>query len=96
MQEQGFPPFTPRPHTEKREPYRASLSEVLMETPVPGLGPGLGAQPRSRSEVGPFVGLAGSIAGRGVSGGLESSQDQNGFVYGLNVAVCASLGLEGV
>jgi hypothetical protein len=90
-----FPQRPPRPPTEKKEPYRASLEEVLLPTPVPGLGPGLGSQPRFRSEVGPFVGLAGSIAGRGVSGGFESSQDQNGFVYGLNVAVRAGLGLEG-
>ena len=33
-----------------------SLAEVLLDTPVPALGPGLGALPRSRSEVGPFIG----------------------------------------
>ncbi len=62
---------------------------------MPGLGPGLGSQPRSRSEVGAFVGLVGSIDGRGVSGGFEASQTQNGFVYGLDVGVRAGLGLEG-
>ena len=75
--------------------YGAVFQETLLNTPVPGLGPGLGSQPRSRSEVGAFVGLAGSIAGSGVSGGFEASQTQNGFVYGLDVGVRAGLGLEG-
>lgn len=75
--------------------YRAAFGETLLNTPVPGLGQGLGSQPRSRSEVGAFVGLAGSIDGRGVSGGFEASQTQNGFVYGLDVGVRAGLGLEG-
>ncbi len=75
--------------------YAAVFGETLRDTPVPGLGPGLGSQPRSRSEVGAFVGLAGSIDGRGVSGGFEASQTKNGFVYGLDVGVRAGLGLEG-
>ena len=75
--------------------YRAALRETLLDTPVPGLGPGLGSQPRSRSELGAFVGLVGSIDGRGVSGGFEASQTQKGFVYGLDVGVRAGLGLEG-
>ncbi len=75
--------------------YRAVFQETLLDTPVPGLGPGLGSQPRSRSEVGAFVGLVGSIDGRGVSGGFEASQNANGFVYGLDVGVRAGLGLEG-
>jgi hypothetical protein len=78
-----------------RSPYGPVFEEALLDTPVPGLGAGLGAQPRFRSELGPFIGLVGSIAGRGVSGGFAESQDQNGFVYGLDVAVRTGLGLEG-
>ena len=43
----------------RRRPSRRSR-EVLGPTPVPGLGPGLGAMPRFRAEVGPFIGFAGS------------------------------------
>ncbi|MBL8539708.1 MAG: hypothetical protein JNK68_04985, partial [Betaproteobacteria bacterium] len=78
-----------------KSPYRPLFEETLLETPVPGLGPGLGAQPRARSEVGAFVGLVGSIDGRGINGGFASGQNQNGFIYGLDIAVRAGLGLEG-
>ena len=77
------------------ELYRAPLEQVLLPTPVPGLGPGLGAQPRARSELGTFIGLAASIEGRGVSGGFEPSQDSNGWLGGLDLGVRFGLGLEG-
>jgi hypothetical protein len=76
-------------------PYRTALSEVLLPTPVPGLGPGLGAQPRSRSEVGVFMGLAGSIDLRGVSGGYIAGQNDPGLVAGLDLAFRIGVGLEG-
>jgi len=76
--------------------YRPALAETLTPTPVPGLGAGLGALPRFRSEVGPFMGLAASIDGRAVSGGFESSQTSNGWIGGLDLAFRAGLGLEGV
>lgn len=78
-----------------KSPYRAALEEALLPAPVPGLGPGLGSQPRARSEVGTFIGLAGSVAARSVDGGFEASQNSNGFVYGLDVGVRAGMGLEG-
>ena len=68
---------------------------MLVETPVAGLGPGLGSQPRARSELGMFMGLAASIEGRGVSGGFEASQSSLGFVPGLDVAFRTGFGLEG-
>jgi hypothetical protein len=76
--------------------YRALLATTLFNTPVPGLGPGLGALPRSRSEVGPFVGLAGSIDTRGVNGGFITSQTAAGLVSGLDLSVRAGFGLDGV
>ena len=78
-----------------RGPYAQVLAEVLLDSPVPALGPGLGALPRSRSEVGPFMGVAASINGRSVSGGFEASQNQGGFIVGLDLGVRVGLGLEG-
>jgi hypothetical protein len=78
-----------------RGQYGQVLVEVLLDTPVPALGPGLGALPRARSEVGAFMGLAGSINGRAVNGGFEASQNQNGFIAGLDLGFRVGLGLEG-
>ncbi|MGW8324266.1 MAG: hypothetical protein ACWGNI_01090 [Desulfobacterales bacterium] len=75
--------------------YKAASEEVLLPTPVPALGPGIGALPRSRSELGNFIGLAGSIDGRNISGGFESSQTSNGWVGGLDIGFRGGLGFEG-
>jgi len=69
---------------------------TLETTPVPGLGPGFGALPRFRSEVGPFVGLSGSIDGRVVDGGFSPLQTQRGAVAGLDLSVRGGFGLDGV
>ena len=52
--------------------------EVLRPTPVPGLGPGLGAMPRFRAEVGPFIGFAGSMDVRSVDGGYVPAVADDG------------------
>jgi hypothetical protein len=52
--------------------------------------------PRFRAEVGPFVGLASSIGVRNVNGGFIDSQDQNGWIGDVDLAVRAGLGLDGV
>jgi hypothetical protein len=75
--------------------YRASLKEALLPTPVPGLGAGLGSMPRFRSELGLFVGLAGSMDARLVDRGFETSQDEDGWIMGLDLAARAGFGLEG-
>jgi hypothetical protein len=76
--------------------YEVALTEMLAPTPVPALGPGLGAMPRFRSELGPFIGLAGAIDARGVSGGFDSSQNKDaGAIGGLELAIRGGLGLEG-
>jgi hypothetical protein len=90
--------FPQRPLTVQKagpEPYRSALEETLLPTPVPGLGPGLGAQPRSRSEVGAFMGLAGSIGARALDGGFLPSQTENGFRGGIELAFRFGLGLDG-
>jgi hypothetical protein len=88
--------FPSRPELEKQAaPFTPFAEEVLLATPVPGLGKGLGALPRFRSEVGKFVGLASSIDVRNISGGFDASQSENGWIGGLDVAVRMGLGLEG-
>jgi len=73
----------------------ADLGEVVGQTPIPGLGPGLGALPRFRSEIGPFLGLAGSIDGRRIDGGFTPA-DGHGFVAGVDLSARVGLGLDGV
>jgi hypothetical protein len=71
--------------------------EVLGPSPVPGLGPGLGSMPRFRAEVGPFIGLAGSIDLRNVSGGfVESANAARGWIGGADLSLRVGLGLDGV
>lgn len=70
-------------------------AEVLQSTPIPGLGPGLGAMPRFRSEVGPFLGLATALDGRYVDGSFTPSES-GGVVGGVELAARLGLGLEGV
>lgn len=72
------------------------FQEVLRATPVPGLGAGLGSVPRFRAELGPFIGLAGSIDGRWLDGGFEASQTTGGLTGGLEIALRAGVGLDGV
>jgi len=72
----------------------ADLGEVLGQTPIPGLAPGLGALPRFRSEIGPFLGLAGSMDGRWIDEGFTPSD--GGFVAGVEVAARVGVGLDGV
>jgi hypothetical protein len=75
--------------------YAAATDEIFYDTPVPGLGPGLGALPRTRSEVGTFIGLAGTLDARVISGGFVPSENSPGLIGGLNVGFRAGLGLEG-
>ena len=75
---------------------RPLLEATLLPTPVPGLGPGLGAMPRFRNEVGVFVGLAGSIDGRAIDGSFVDSQTARGGVAGIDLSVRAGFGLDGV
>ena len=72
------------------------VTDILGPTPVPGLGPGLGAMPRFRAELGTFIGLTGSIDARGIGGGFVDSQTKNGWVGGGELALRFGLGLDGV
>ena len=75
---------------------RPFFQATLENTPVPGLGPGFGALPRARSEVGPFIGLAGTIDGRVIHAGLATVQSDRGFISGLDLSVRGGFGLDGV
>ena len=72
------------------------LAQALRQTPVPGLGPGLGSMPRFRAEVGPFVGFAAAADLRAIDGGYLPSVTSNGGIAGGELAVRAGLGLDGV
>jgi hypothetical protein len=76
--------------------HRPFFEATLAGTPVPSLGPGFGAMPRFRSEVGPFVGLSGAIEGRLIDGGFVDSQKNGGAVAGLDLSFRAGFGLDGV
>lgn len=78
-----------------QSPYRLALREVLLETPVPGLGPGLGALPRARSEVGAFAGLAATLDVRAINGGFVEGQNTPGAIAGVDLGFRAGFGLEG-
>src|SRR5574337_841994 len=67
------------------------LADVLGSTPVPGLGQGLGSLPRFRAEIGPFVGVTGTLDLRNVSRGLVPGEDANGWIAGAELVVVGQL-----
>jgi hypothetical protein len=88
--------FPPRDASVTYQPgYRPAIEEVLLATPVPGLGAGFGAVPRFRSEIGTFFGFAGSIDTRAIDGGFLPTQTEHGVVGGLDVSFRFGVGLEG-
>src|SRR5436190_1166352 len=72
------------------------LAQALRQTPVPGLGPGLGSMPRFRAEVGPFVGFAAAADVRAIDGGYLPSVTSAGGVAAGDLAVPAGFGLDGL
>jgi hypothetical protein len=79
-----------------RPEERPLFVDILADTPVSSLGPGPGEMPRFRSEIGPFVGLTGSVEGRYIDGGLLEFQHGGGWIGGLDLAWRAGFGLDGV
>jgi hypothetical protein len=77
-------------------PYATELGGILLDTPVPGLGEGLGSMPRGHSEIGQFFGLTGMIDTRVVDRGFAGSSQGSGWIGGLDVGFRVGLGLEGV
>lgn len=84
------------PVLQQAEATGALFTAVQKPMPVPALGAGLGAMPRFRAELGPFIGLAGSADVRWLGGGFDARQTERGRMSGLDVSVRLGLGLEGV
>jgi len=72
------------------------LIEIVQQTPVPGLGYGGGALPRFRAEVGPFLGVAGSLDARYLDGGFTGLENGSGLIGGADLSLRVGYGLEGV
>ncbi len=70
--------------------------EIVLHTPVPSLDRGLGAMPRFRAEVGPFIGIAGSLDARYLDGGYTGLESGSGYMGGADLSVRAGYGVEGV
>lgn len=85
-----FPPF------ERRSTYKIPLTKAIIHTPIPSLGQGFGSLPRFHSEVGFFVGLAGSLDTRVIDGGFLNSQTEEGYITGLDLSFRAGLGIDGI
>ena len=61
--------------------------EVVLFTPVPSLDKGLGAMPRFRAEVGPFLGAAGSLYVRSLDGGCTGLESGDGYLGGADLSL---------
>jgi hypothetical protein len=82
-----------------REPAPEAVQvgvEVVLLTPVPSLGKGLGSMPRFRAEVGAFIGAAGSLDLRYLDGGFTGLESGDGVVAGADLSLRFGYGLEGV
>jgi hypothetical protein len=86
----------PRPEAAKVHPEALQLGvEVLRLTPIPSLEEGLGAMPRFRAEVGPFIGVAGTLDARYLDDGFTGLEG-SGYVAGADLSLRIGMGLEGV
>ncbi|WP_448700556.1 hypothetical protein ACFGVR_01180 [Mucilaginibacter sp. AW1-3] len=73
-----------------------NLMAVLIKTPVPALGAGLGELPRFRSEIGAFIGVSATLNSAMLSGGYGVDQKQAGVIAGIEANIRFGLGLDGV
>lgn len=85
-----------RPEAAKVHPEALQLGvELLRLTPIPSLEEGLGAMPRFRAEVGPFIGVAGTLDARYLDDGFTGLEG-SGYVAGADLSLRIGMGLEGV
>jgi hypothetical protein len=73
-----------------------TVTPIIAQTPIPGLGRGKGALPRFRAEIGPFIGLSTAVRGTALGGGFGSTQSGVGMTGGLDAAVRLGVGVEGL
>jgi len=78
------------------EQVKTFLTDVLVQTPVPGLATGLGELPRFSAELGPFIGVVPALRGATLNGGFGVTQETVGGLGGIDVAIRIGVGLEGV
>jgi hypothetical protein len=78
------------------EQVKTYLTDVLVQTPVPGLATGLGELPRFSAELGMFIGVVPALRGATLNGGFGVNQETAGGLGGIDVAVRLGVGLEGV
>jgi hypothetical protein len=87
----------PRPAAMRTPSESAEFGvEVVQRTPVPGLAEGLGALPRFRAEVGPFIGVGALMDVRYLDGSFIGTQRNAGVMAGADLSVRVGVGLEGV
>jgi len=72
------------------------LDTILIKTPVPGLGRGLGELPRFRAEIGFFAGSSPALSGSVISSGFLQNQNSVGLIGALEANVRFGVGLDGV
>ena len=72
------------------------VAPIIGQTPIPGLGSGLGELPRFRAELGLFVGLSTAVQGGVLSRGFGPTQTNVSTIGGLEAAFRVGIGLEGV
>jgi hypothetical protein len=73
---------------------REQFATVLRRVPVAGRVAGVGSLPRSRSEVGAFLGLASSFRGAWSDGALDAESPSARVFGSLDIGVRAGLGLD--
>lgn len=78
------------------EPDREQLSEILLETPIPGLAEGMGQLPRFRTELGPFIGASSSVESSYLRGGFGPEQAEQALIGSIEANLVFGLGLDGV
>jgi len=76
--------------------FKTLLASVIQDVPVPGLGPGAGALPRFRSELGPFIGMNAAVSGKVLDGSFAKGQTTSGAIGSIEAAVRFGFGMEGV
>jgi hypothetical protein len=69
---------------------------VVVQTPVPALGKGLGELPRFRAELGPFLGFSSALRLGVLTRGFGSTQTDFSRIGGIEAAVRGGFGMEGI
>ena len=89
----GMKGIPSRPASPAARPLELAIADEL---PVPALGDGLGAVPRFRAELGPFIGISAAAGASFISGGFSAGETTGGAIGVLDVGLRLGLGLEGV